>query len=69
MFGATINVDARDVQYYIYAENANSGIFSPDALIKTLDDHYEGRTNDGPFLWSLSVFNRFLNKSKSELIL
>ena len=47
----------------------DSGIFSPDALIKTLDDHYEGRTNDGPFLWSLSVFNRFLNKSKSELIL
>jgi hypothetical protein len=30
IFGATINVDARDVQYYIYAENANSGIFSPE---------------------------------------
>jgi filamentous hemagglutinin family protein len=30
IFGATINIDARDVQYYIYAENANSGIFSPE---------------------------------------
>ena len=30
VFGATINVDARDVQYYIYAENANSGVFSPE---------------------------------------
>ena len=30
VFGATINVDARDVQYYIYAENANAGVFSPE---------------------------------------
>jgi len=30
MFGATINVDARDVQYYIYSENANAGVFSPE---------------------------------------
>jgi hypothetical protein len=30
VFGATINVDARDVQYYIYAENTNAGIFSPE---------------------------------------
>ena len=28
-YGATINVDARDVQYYFYAENADAGIFSP----------------------------------------
>ena len=30
IFGVTINVDARDVQYYIYAENSNAGIFSPE---------------------------------------
>ena len=30
IFGATITVDARDVQYYIYAENSQSGIFSPE---------------------------------------
>jgi len=30
VFGATINIDARDVQYYIYAENTNAGIFSPE---------------------------------------
>jgi len=30
VFGATINVDARDVQYYIYAENSDAAIFSPE---------------------------------------
>jgi hypothetical protein len=30
VFGATINIDARDVQYYIYSENANAAIFSPE---------------------------------------
>ena len=29
IYGATINVDARDVQYYFYAENTDAGIFSP----------------------------------------
>ena len=29
IFGATINVDARDVQYYIYAENTDAAKFSP----------------------------------------
>ena len=29
VFGATINVDARDIQYYFYAENTDAGIFSP----------------------------------------
>ena len=29
IFGAGIDVDARDVQYYIYAENNDAGIFSP----------------------------------------
>tara|TARA_Y100000766_G_C18827916_1_gene566471 strand:- start:13 stop:1224 length:1212 start_codon:yes stop_codon:yes gene_type:complete len=30
IFGATIDVDARDIQYYIYAENNDAGIFSPE---------------------------------------
>ena len=30
IYGATLNVDARDVQYYIYAENSDAGIFSPE---------------------------------------
>ncbi len=30
VYGATINVDARDIQYYIYAENSDAGIFSPE---------------------------------------
>ena len=30
IYGATINVDARDIQYYIYAENSDAGIFSPN---------------------------------------
>ena len=30
VFGATIDVDARDVQYYIYAENNDAGVFSPE---------------------------------------
>ncbi len=30
IFGATIDVDARDVQYYIYTENTNAGVFSPE---------------------------------------
>ncbi len=34
VYGATINVDARDVQYYIYAENNDAGIFSPERAEK-----------------------------------
>jgi len=34
VFGATIAVDARDVQYYIYAENNVAGIFSPERAEK-----------------------------------
>ena len=34
VFGATINVDARDIQYYIYAENNDAGIFSPERAEK-----------------------------------
>ncbi len=34
IFGATINVDARDLQYYIYAENNDAGIFSPERAEK-----------------------------------
>lgn len=30
VYGVDISVDARDVQYYIYAENADAGIFSPE---------------------------------------
>ena len=30
VFGVSIDVDARDVQFYIYAENIESGIFSPE---------------------------------------
>ena len=29
IFGVALNADARDIQYYIYAENINAGIFSP----------------------------------------
>ncbi len=34
VFGVTINVDARDVQYYFYAENNDAGIFSPERAEK-----------------------------------
>jgi len=34
VYGVTINVDARDVQYYFYAENTNAGIFSPERAEK-----------------------------------
>ena len=34
IFGASINVDARDIQYYIYAENNDAGIFSPERAEK-----------------------------------
>jgi hypothetical protein len=34
VYGVTINVDARDVQYYIYAENNDAGIFSPERAEK-----------------------------------
>ena len=34
VYGVTISVDARDVQYYVYAENATSGIFSPQRAEK-----------------------------------
>jgi hypothetical protein len=34
VFGATINVDARDVQYYFYAENSDAGVFSPERAEK-----------------------------------
>ena len=34
IYNATINVDARDVQYYIYAENNDAGIFSPERAEK-----------------------------------
>jgi hypothetical protein len=34
VFGATIVVDARDVQYYFYAENTDAGIFSPERAEK-----------------------------------
>lgn len=29
VYGATINIEASDIQYYIYADNANAGKFSP----------------------------------------
>ena len=34
VFGITLDVDARDVQYYIYAENNDAGIFSPERAEK-----------------------------------
>jgi hypothetical protein len=34
VFGATMPVDARDVQYYVYAENNDAGIFSPERAEK-----------------------------------
>ena len=34
VFGATIDVDARDIQYYFYAENNDAGIFSPQRAEK-----------------------------------
>ncbi len=34
VYGATISIDARDVQYYIYAENTDAGIFSPERAEK-----------------------------------
>ena len=34
VFGINIDVDARDMQYYIYAENNNSGVFSPERAEK-----------------------------------
>ena len=34
VYGATINVDARDIQYYFYAENSDAGIFSPQRAEK-----------------------------------
>jgi len=34
IYGATINLDARDIQYYIYAENTDAGIFSPERAEK-----------------------------------
>ncbi len=34
VFGATIDVDARDLQYYFYAENDDAGIFSPEKAEK-----------------------------------
>jgi len=34
IYGTTINVDARDVQYYFYAENTDAGIFSPERAEK-----------------------------------
>ena len=34
IFGINIDVDARDMQYYIYAENNNTGIFSPERAEK-----------------------------------
>ena len=34
IYGATINVDARDIQYYVYAENTDAGIFSPERAEK-----------------------------------
>ncbi|MDB9910460.1 CotH kinase family protein [Flavobacteriales bacterium] len=34
VYGATINVDARDLQYYFYAENTDAGIFSPERAEK-----------------------------------
>jgi hypothetical protein len=34
LYSTTIDVDARDVQYYIYAENNDAGIFSPERAEK-----------------------------------
>ena len=34
LYSAAIDVDARDVQYYIYAENNDAGIFSPERAEK-----------------------------------
>ena len=34
IFGVTVNVDARDIQYYFYAENNDAGIFSPQRAEK-----------------------------------
>ena len=34
VFGANIDVDARDIQYYFYAENNDAGVFSPERAEK-----------------------------------
>ena len=34
IYGATINVDARDIQYYFYAENSDAGVFYPERAEK-----------------------------------
>ena len=34
IYGVSIDVDARDIQYYIYAENSDAGIFSPQRAEK-----------------------------------
>ena len=34
IYGASINVDTRDIQYYIYSENNDAGIFSPERAEK-----------------------------------
>jgi len=34
VYGASLDVDARDLQYYLYAENTDAGIFSPERAEK-----------------------------------
>ncbi|MBH83738.1 MAG: hypothetical protein CMP70_03580 [Flavobacteriales bacterium] len=58
MFGVSIDVDALDMQYYIYAENSEAGIFSPERA--------EHEFHNLPVVGSL-VINEFMASNTSSV--
>ena len=63
IFGATIDVDVRDIQYYIYAENNDAGIFPRDLkknlVITVVPERAEKEFHQLPVV---SEWNRFSNQ-------
>ena len=58
VFGVSIDVDALDMQYYIYAENSEAGIFSPERA--------EHEFHNLPVVGSL-VINEFMASNTSSV--
>jgi len=58
IFGVSIDVDALDMQYYIYAENSEAGIFSPERA--------EHEFHNLPVVGSL-VINEFMASNTSSV--
>jgi len=63
IYGASVNMTGNQMQYYIYAENANAGIFSP---ARAEHEFYELKILQNPLPGQV-VINEFLAKNNDDV--